>query len=376
MSDSEQPSFQIQLQEPHTLIITLSGRLDMKTVPILWQSCIDAQEKHHPAQLILEAEKVTYCDGAGVALFRALQKRQEDAKATFQINHLDPQFQQLMQAVQHKATAQQMNEHEPLPFRVGVGLITVDMVRDIKNNVAYLGALSYQLFHSLRHPKWIRWKDMWVAVENVGPKAFPIVALIGFLIGLITTFQSARPLGEFGAQIYIINLVGLGLVREMGPLMTAVLLAGRTASSFAAELGTMKINQEIDALTTMGLNPIRFLTVPRILATTMMTPFLNLFLILFGLLGCGVVMFYLGYPVQTFFKQLKVAINFSDFMTGFIKAIVFGFVIAGIGCFDGLKTKSNSSAVGLSTTKAVVDSLIMIVIVDGIFAVIYYVLGV
>jgi len=193
------------------------------------------------------------------------------------------------------------------------------------------------------------------------------------LVGLITTFQSSAPLGRFGAQIYIIDLVALGLIREMGPLMSAVLLSGRTASSFAAEIGTMKINQEIDALQTMGIDAIRFLVLPRIIATIIITPFLSMAMIISGLFGCLLIMLSLGYNIHIFAHEVFRIVSLQDFFSGFVKTFAFGGVIAATGCMHGIKTNLGAIAVGKSTTKAVVSSLIMLVLVDGIFAAIYYV---
>ena len=232
------------------------------------------------------------------------------------------------------------------------------------------------MFLAVLKPKRVRWRDFLRVAEETGPQALPIIALIGFLMGLISTFQAAPSFKQFGAQIFMVNLVGLGLVREIGPLLTTVLLAGRTASAFAAEIGTMKINQEIDALKTMGLDPIRFLVVPRILATMIITPMLEAFFIIFGLLGSFVVMLTLGYTADAFVHQLHRAIVPMDYIGGLIKVFVFGLVIASVGCLNGIKTRFGSQAVGHSTTQAVVNSLIMLVFVDGVFALIYYVLGV
>ena len=158
--------------------------------------------------------------------------------------------------------------------------------------------------------------------------------------------------------------------------MTAILLAGRTASAFSAEIGTMKINQEVDALNTMGLKPILFLVVPRIVATTVMTPILNVFLIFFGLIGCFVVMSSLGFTWDVYIRQLQQIVDFKGFVGGMFKAFVFGILISSVGCMHGLKTKMGASAVGDSTTRAVVNSIILIIIFDGIFACVYYALGV
>jgi phospholipid/cholesterol/gamma-HCH transport system permease protein len=237
--------------------------------------------------------------------------------------------------------------------------------------------MNHQFFFLFLHPKKLNWRDFWRATNQTGPQALPIIALLGFLIGLISTFQAAPSFGQFGAQIYIIDLVALGLVREMGPLMTAVLLAGRTASSIAAELGTMKINQEVDALTIMGLDPIRFLVLPRILAALLVLPFLNIYFIAFGFFGLLLIMMTLNYPLDAFLNQIYHAVKMKDWIGGAVKGFVFGFVITLTGCLYGLKNHlASGEFVGISTTKAVVASLILLVVFDGILAAIYYVLGV
>ncbi len=198
--------------------------------------------------------------------------------------------------------------------------------------------------------------------------------LIGFLFGLIFTFQASPTFTNFGAQIYLINLVALGLAREMGPLLTAILLAGRTASAFAAEIGSMKLNYELDALTTLGINPVRFLIVPRVVVTMIITPILEGLFILCGIIGAFVVMFSFGYTGEAFFNRLGDAVKVTDYFGGVLKATVLGMVIALTGCLEGLRVKLSATAVGRAATQAVVNSLIMLVVVDGIFAAVYYLL--
>jgi len=200
--------------------------------------------------------------------------------------------------------------------------------------------------------------------------------LLGFLIGLILAFQSAIAMRKFGAEIFVADLVVLSLFRELGPLLTAFVLAARSGSAFAAELGTMKVNEEIDALTTMGLDPVRFLVLPRVLAAVFVTPLLTMFNNLFGLIGCGLVMISIGFAPITFLNQIQQAANLTDLFSGLIKTFVFGSLIASIGCLRGLQTGTGASAVGDSATRAVVTSIIAIVVADGLFAVIYYFLGI
>ena len=369
-------NFQIEKLSADVLKIIFGGRLDIDSVSELWNPCIKAVVQHCPRLLILDFKSVVYCDGAGITLIHKLQKQQTSKERDCEINNLQPDFKNLLEYL-----GQQSDQMEPKTsyaenFSEHVGHIAVDFVKNIRDNVIFLGMLSYQLFFILLNPGKIRWRDFFRIAEETGPQALPITALIGFLIGLISTFQAEPSFKQFGAQIYMVNLVGLGLVREMGPLLTAVLLAGRTASAFAAEIGAMKINREIDALKTMGINPMRFLVVPRILATMIVTPVLEVFFILFGLLGCMVVMSALGYTVDSFMHQIYQTIAPKDYIGGLLKVFVFGLVIAGVGCLHGVKTRFGTQAVGHSTTQAVVSSLIMLVIVDGIFALIYYVLGV
>lgn len=361
------------------LAFDLSGTLDIHSTAQIWQQCINAQEKFKPKQIIINAEKLEYCDGAGLALLSELKARQTAINQTCEINNLLPRLQKLLDMIVRKEpvfskaiTKIRFSDRMLMKF----GFLAVGVAGYARDDIKFIGKICYEFFQSVFHPRSLRWKDVWKTMQLVGPDALPIVALLGLLIGFISAFQSAIPLGKFGAQIYIGSLVGISLVREMGPLITAVILAGRTASSFAAEMGTMKINQEIDALTTMGIDPVKFLILPRIIATTLMTPLLNIFLIFFGLVGCGIVMHILGFSHELFLQQLQGIITVQDVIGSLIKATTFGMLIATIGCFHGIKTNFGASAVGKSTTQAVVAAIIMIVFVDGIFAAVFYALGI
>jgi phospholipid/cholesterol/gamma-HCH transport system permease protein len=361
-----------------TLKLIFSGRLDINLVAKLWTTSLSIVENRKPETLILELGDVNYCDGSGIALIQTLQRKQQQNNRKVLLHNLNEKFQHLLDRVGNCPWGDKSSvlKTESEKFPEHLGYLTVGIIQELRSSVVFLGSFIYQLLLSFRHAKNIRLRDFWQVVETTGPAALPIIALIGFLVGLISTYQAEPSFAQFGVQIFLINLVGLGLVREMGPLMSAVLLSGRTASSFAAELGTMKFNQEIDALTTMGINPIRFLVLPRVLATVLVLPFLNVFLIAFGLLGCFVVMKTFGYPLDAFLHQLYSSIDVTDCIGGLTKSFVFGWVIAGVGCLNGLKAYLSSQAIGVVTTKAVVNSLVMLVIIDGIFAIVYHVLGI
>jgi phospholipid/cholesterol/gamma-HCH transport system permease protein len=248
--------------------------------------------------------------------------------------------------------------------------------RDLTVQGSFIGETFAALAHAARRPDSVRWKDVWHICERVGVDALPIVALISFLLGMILAFQSAVPMKRFGAEIFVADLIGLAMLRELGPLMTAILLAGRSGAAFAAEIGTMRVNQEVDALTTMGLDPVRFLVTPRIIAAVLMTPLLTIFSGLVGLVGGAVTMQSFSIPFSTFLKEVDSAVNLTDFMAGFVKSFVFALLVAGIGCLRGLQTAAGASAVGESATRAVVSGIIMLVVIDGLFALAYYMLNI
>ena len=356
------------------LTITLPRRIDMQVTSALWERYLALQKKYKPNQLIVEANAVDYCDGAGIALLLELEKRQTQQNHKFTLENLATQFITLLQTTRHTTTEQTPQKKPDLCTKTGIAAWAA--MKNWRKNITFTGELSAQIFFALLHPKRIRAKDVWRTMETVGPGALPITALLGFLLGLILAFQATIPLERFGADVYVINLVGISLVRELGPLMAGIVLAGRTASAFAAELGTMKVNQEIDALHTMGVNPLRFLIIPRAFAAIIMMPFLTVYLIIFGFIGCYVVMASLGFGLHYFIDRLFSSFTIIYFMGGLIKAFVFGILIASIGCLHGLKTREGAIAVGQSTTQAVVTSIIMLAVADGIFAVIFYVLGV
>ncbi|HCU05799.1 MAG: hypothetical protein A2X77_06040 [Gammaproteobacteria bacterium GWE2_42_36] len=366
------------IKNDEKITFSFHGALRIEFIGALWEKCIALQNRYQPESLILDMQQITSCDTAGLSLLMTLLQRQQQSHRQGVMAHLPAVYQPLLDKMtQPKKLSDEEGAKKRSMFSVTTfGYWMVIFARDLKTNIIFIGQVIYQLGLVLRSPRRLRWQDLWLTVEQVGPYALVIIVLIGFLIGLISAFQAAIPMRQFGVDLYIANLVGISLLREMGPLMTAVLLAGRTASSFAAEIGTMKVNQEIDALQTMGLDVVRFLVLPRIIATTLMTPLLNIFLIFFGLLGCAFVMHTLGFTMDVYIRQLSQVMQWDDFIGGMVKATAFGIVIASVGCLHGLKTRFGAKAVGYSTTQAVVNSIIMLILVDGIFACVYYALGV
>jgi phospholipid/cholesterol/gamma-HCH transport system permease protein len=358
------------------LILSLTGALDTTSTGQAWREALHLVNRHRPQRLIIDASRLTYCDGAGAALLLELRRHQQRQRLSYEIKSLDPAYQALLELYE-RWDAQRPEPLAPAESPIEqIGRATVAIWKDIVVLIAFVGQLSLSLARAVRHPSLVRWKDAFLTAELAGVNALPIISLLGFLLGLIMAFQSAVPMREFGAEIYVANLIGLSMLRELGPLLTAIILAGRSGSAFAAELGTMKVSEELDALTTMGLEPVGFLVVPRVIAAVAMTPLLSIFAGLLGLIGGAVVMLSLRFPLVTYIIQVKSAVTVVDLLGGLGKSFVFGIVVAAIGCLRGLQTKSGAGAVGESTTRAVVSGLVLITIVDGIFAVIFYCLGI
>ena len=233
----------------------------------------------------------------------------------------------------------------------------------------FIGELLTALWRTARGRARIPVRDIWVTLDECGPAALPIVTLISVLIGVILGFIGAQQLRQFGAEIYVANLVGIAMVREMGPFMAGIILAGRTGAAFAAQLGTMQVNEEIDALKTFGFSPMEYLVVPRIIALILMMPLLCLYADILGILGGALIsVLALDISLMRYFEQLVTAVFLKDILIGILKSCVFGILIASAGCLCGMRCGRSASAVGSAVTTAVVAGIIAIVISDSIFA--------
>jgi phospholipid/cholesterol/gamma-HCH transport system permease protein len=358
-------------------VLRLSGRLDAYSVGPLWRVALDAVAARPSSPIIIDASRVEYCDGAGIGLLVDLLRQPRAEGAGVIVRDLPSQFERLFQHFQPKDFAPQSTPsrpHEGVTERVGE--VGAQVLREGYERIAFVGESAAAVIETLTNPLRVRWRDALVIAQRVGADAVPIVVLIGFLIGVILAFQTAVALRDFGADIFVANAVALAVLRELGPLMTAIILAGRSGSAFAAEIGTMKVNEEIDALITMGLSPVRFLVVPRLLAGFLLCPLLTALADLFGLLGGAVVMQSLGVPLTTYMHQVQSIATQGDLFGGLIKAFAFGLLVAGVGCLQGLKTGEGASSVGQSTTHAVVGGIILVVAADSVFAVVFNILGV
>ena len=359
------------------LKISLTGRINAKTMGHLWTEVRRQLERKGIRSIALDASGIDYCDGAGIALLVYIRRAARRLGVDFVMTGVREDFSGLLELYpESKFDEVPVQSKGARDFVEEVGETFLDTLKGLCEHVSFLGELAVAIFKTLLHPAGLRIRDFLSVAEASGARALPIIGMLGFLIGLIMAFQGAVLMAQFGAEIYIADFVGKSVTRELGPLITAIIVAGRTGSAFAAELGTMKVNEEIDAFTTMGLDPVRFLVVPRVLAATLMTPLLAVFANLFGMAGGAVVMSGLGFPLVTYVNRIMAAVTAVDFTSGLLKALVFGLLISTAGCLCGLRTGEGASAVGNSATRAVVSSIVMIVIADGIFAVAFYFLGI
>jgi phospholipid/cholesterol/gamma-HCH transport system permease protein len=311
-----------------------------------------------------------------MALLHHLRLGGMTPNAQVSLSGLKPEFQKVFQSfAAEDALALRAPPAAKPRLAEEVGRAALAALHDLRAQVKFIGQVAHGLFAIGLRPQKMRWGEVGRVFEQAGVNALPIVSLISLLVGLIIAFEAAQPLAQFGAQIFIANMIGLVMVRELGPLMTAILLAGRSGSAFAAELGTMKVNEELNALETMGLDPVRFLVVQRIVAGVLLTPFLTVYSMLMGVLGGVIVMLLLGFPLVAIYNQLVSSLTVFDVVLGTGKGLVFGALVAAVGCLRGLQTKQGPSAVGESTTRSVVSGILLIIIADALIAVLTYVLG-
>ena len=328
--------------------------------------------------LTIDLAQVTYLDGAGIAFVIDMQHAQQAAGGMVTLLNLSPRYEPLLaqyQPIDNLFPVPDTNHHVSLSLAVRVGRSTEAVLDDARNQIVFIGKLAGSLGWACRNPHQVRWNDFINIGVEAGVAALPIVSLVAFLIGVILAFQSAIGLKQFGAETFVANLVSLSIFRELGPLMTAILLAGRSSAAFAAEIGTMTVNNEVDALVTGGIDPIRFLVLPRMLAGLLVAPILSLFSDLIGIFAASLTMLAYQVPFVTFYEAVLKTIHVNDIMSGLTKSLLFGLIVAGVGCLRGMQTGTGAAAVGLSATRAVVTSLILIVMVDGLFAYISYKTG-
>lgn len=355
------------------LTIHFSGNMDASGASTMIRELGELLRARRPASLTLDLKEVTYLDDFGALTILELKKTMPPLKTEFRLLNAGDKVREMLSSLRlDSIERQEAFTRKPRPgmlVRLGDGCI--HCVSDFRYLVSFIGSVCIAMIYTLLHPGKLRTDDTFLYMERTGVDALPIVGLISFLLGLIMAFMSSVQLQQFGANIYVASLVSLSMVRELGPIMTAIIVAGRSGSAFAAEIGTMKISEEVDALFTMGFDPTRFLVVPKIIAAVITVPLLTLFSDAFAIAGGLIVgVFMLDLTANAYIAQTIKTLSLFDVAWGFLKSGVFALLIAWIGCLRGFQVRGGAAAVGQATTSAVVSSIFLIILSDSVFAVI------
>jgi phospholipid/cholesterol/gamma-HCH transport system permease protein len=349
--------------------IELKGRITAHTAAPIWRSALDTLARYPDRPIIVDASHLEFADDVGIALLFDLIRRDRPATAKVEIRNLAPNLAFLVHAYNPEDFAAPARGRSHPGIFEHVGRATVQQIAYATQVADFVGECWVELRQAFTRRGRINWNTVFDVATEAGANGVPVVLLIGFLMGVIVAFQSGLVAKQFGAVIFVVNGVGFALLRELGPLMTAIVFAGRTGAAFAAQIGTQKINEEVNAITTFGLSPIHFLVLPRLIAAILVLPLLSVLADVVGLFGAALVMLKFDIGFVQFYNQLLGAVTAWDFVLGVVKAAVFGMTVATVGCQRGLTTGAGATSVGLSTTGAVVGSIVLIIVIDGIFAI-------
>jgi len=347
----------------------LEGRITAYSVAPVWRQAIEALSRYPDRPVVVDASRLEYIDDTGIALIFDLKRRKRPAGAEVEIRGLAPNLAALIPPYDAKRYAHAYARPESVGLVEQVGRAANRQLIYVDAMLGFLRHCAVALVRGLTHRGMVRWGEVLDVATEAGANAVPIVLLIGFLMGVIIAFEIGLVAQQFGAVIFVVNGVGVAMLRELGPLMTAIVFAGRTGAAYAAQIGTQKVNEEVNAILTFGLDPVYFLVLPRLLASMLVVPLLAVLADVIGIFGGALVMATFDIGFVQFYNQLLGAVNAWDFILGIVKAAVFGLTIAAIGCERGLSTGAGATSVGLSATSAVVTSIVWIVVIDGVFTV-------
>lgn len=339
---------------------------------------LNSQMTHrHFERLRFEVKLLNRWDTALLIFVRRVCKWAEDKGLEYEFGDLPSGVQNMIQLSQAVPELKDPEVPESSGFLTHVGNDAVAVYKGLDSYFQFIGQLVLDLLAFIRGKAQIRWKDLLFLLESTGPKALVIVCLLSFLTGLIIAFIGVIQLQKFAADIYVADLVGLAMSRELGALMVGIIMAGRTGAAFAAQIGSMQVNEEVDALTSFGISPMQFLVVPRVIALVFMMPLLCACADFVGIIGGMVVAVAISdVSMVQYFNQAEAAVGLNDLLGGIFKSAIFGLIIAVAGCYRGLNSGRDATAVGQAATSAVVTSITWIVIADAIFAVSFHLLGI
>ncbi|MGA7576656.1 MAG: ABC transporter permease [Desulfobaccales bacterium] len=366
-------------QKGRELNLAISGRIALENLSLFNEEVSALLTRKTPAKLTVDLAGVEYLDSAGALGLLQLESESKARSVPLQFVNLSEKAKGIMGLIDPEALKipPLIKERGSASLVEQLGEGCRHFVDDLVEVTVFLGALLISLMQALLHPRSVRWPDVAYYMKRAGADGLPIVGLLSFLLGLIIAFMSSLQLKQFGANIFVASLLAIGMVKELGPIMTAILVAGRSGSAFAAEIGTMKVNEEVDALVTMGFDPINFLATPKVLAAMVVVPLLTIYADIFGIAG-GLLVGVLGLDLTpyAYLKETQTSLALLDILLSLLKAGVFAVLIAGIGCQRGFQVRGGAAAVGSATTSAVVAALFLIIVTDSAFALAFQYLGI
>jgi phospholipid/cholesterol/gamma-HCH transport system permease protein len=323
-------------------------------------------------KLLIDAAAISALDTAGAWLLHRTIRDFKERGTRVQIDGLRSEFGALLELIAARSTTIEPSARVRIGLLASIGQIAWRNLLNLSGMLAFIGENAIVLLHALAHPRRIRWRAVLYNLQIAGFEALPITGLLSFLMGVVIAYQGADQLQRFGANIFIADLVGLSMLRELSPLVTAIIVAGRSGSAYTAQIGTMKINEEIDALRTIGVGPLELLVLPKFLALVIALPLLAVFADIAGILG-GMLMArsMLDVSFDVFLDRLDDAIRISSFLTGILKTPVFAAIIALVGCFQGFQASGSADSVGRQTTISVVQSIFLVIVIDALFSVLF-----
>ena len=369
----------LQFPSPDNLHVVLAGTwLLADSLPSPNDIALQLQSRRDVHRISFDGRAITQWDSRLLIFLARVYQLAGEHKINIDPSGLPDGARRMMKlatAVPPKEDASKHSEHPHILERIG--LSSLSMWRAAPEMLHFLGEVTLSFGRLFRGTAQFRRSDLMLIIEDVGPHALPIVTLISFLVGLIVAYMGAVQLAQFGAQIYIANLVSLGMTREMGALMTGIIMAGRTGAAYAAQLGTMQVNEEIDAFRTLGFNPIDFLVLPRMLALIVMMPLLVLYAGIVGITA-GMFVSVTAFDISTFeyYQQTVRSMEWTHIWVGVIKGTVYGMLIAFAGCLRGMQCGRSAQAVGEATTSAVVTGILFIVIAASLLTILFQELGI
>jgi len=342
------------------------------------RTALSKSSSRTPVSLNLDA--LASMDTAGAFAIHAFVSELTELGYGVEIKVSDPARDRLYHRVKSaldQGTEEPSSRSRREPVVTHFGRIIVEAGQGALALLSFFGAICSRIVWVCFHPSKLRGRALVSVIERTGFNALPIVGLLSFLIGVVLAYQGADQLRQFGAEILTVNLLGISILRELGVLLTAIIVAGRSGSAFAAQIGTMQINQEVDAMRTLGLDPMDVLVLPRVIGLSLVMPLLGLYASLMALAG-GAMMcrFALDISLDQFVTQLSTAISPTVFWIGIVKAPVFGLMISLVGCYKGLQVRGSAESVGLLTTEAVVVSIFLVIVADAAFSIFYSMIGV